>query len=279
MSNPPATHRGDSGRSATDTTPPTPRTNDAGLSSVDNALRLLQLIGERRVLRVAEAAEDLGVARSTAHRLLSALRVRGFVMQDKPNGVYRPGSALNEIGLAAIGRIDIRRVARPIIEQLREETQETVSLLLLEGQNVRFMDCVESPRSVRVGSRTGLMLPAHCTAGGKAILAALPRTELLRRYPDGTLESRTESSIQTWEQLEAELATVREIGYAVNIEEGENGISAVGTAVRDLIGAPLAALAIAIPTSRMPTADGAGQFAPALAQAQATVTELLRAEL
>lgn len=253
--------------------------NDAGLSSVDNALRLLQLIGERRVLRVAEAAEDLGVARSTAHRLLSALRVRGFVMQDKPNGVYRPGSALNEIGLAAIGRIDIRRVARPIIERLREETQETVSLLLLEGQNVRFMDCVESPRSVRVGSRTGLMMPAHCTAGGKAILAALPRTELLRRYPDGTLESRTESSIQTWEQLEAELATVREIGYAVNIEEGENGISAVGTAVRDLIGAPLAALAIAIPASRMPTAEGAAQFAPALDQAQATVTELLRAEL
>lgn len=266
-----------SGRPPSDTTPPPPR--DGGLSSVDNALHLLQLIGERRVLRVAEAAEELGVARSTAHRLLSALRARGFVMQDKPNGVYRPGASLNEIGLAAIGRIDIRRVARPVLEQLREQTQETVSLLLLEGQNVRFMDCVESPRSVRVGSRTGLMLPAHCTAGGKAILAALPRTELLRRYPDRTLESRTESSIQTWEQLEAELAVIRTAGYAVNIEEGEKGISAVGTAVRDLIGAPLASLAVAIPASRMPTAHEARQIAPALEQAQAAITELLRADL
>lgn len=252
---------------------------DAGLSSVDNALRLLQIIGERRVLRVAEAAEELGVARSTAHRLLSALRVRGFVVQDKPNGAYRPGSALNEIGLAAIGRIDIRRVARPLLEELREQTQETVSLLLLEGQNVRFMDCVESPRSVRVGSRTGLLLPAHCTAGGKAILAVLPSTELDRRYPDRELESRTTSSIQTWDQLESELAAIRRVGYALNIEEGENGISAVGTAIRDLIGAPLAAIAVAVPASRMPTPEEGKRFAPALDRAQAAITELLRAEL
>src|SRR4051794_12188481 len=160
-------------------------------SSVDNALRLLQLIGERKVIRVAEAAETLGVARSTAHRLLGALRRRGFVLQDKPNGAYRPGPVLNEIGLAAIGRIDIRLVARPVLEELSEQSQETVSLSLLEGGNVRFVDGVESPRSVRVGNRTGLVLPAHCTAAGKAILAALPRIELVRRYQDRELTART----------------------------------------------------------------------------------------
>jgi DNA-binding IclR family transcriptional regulator len=87
---------------------------DGGSSSVDNALRLLEYIGERQVLRVADAADLLGVARSTAHRLLTALRRRGFVLQDKPNGAYRPGPILTEIGLAAIGRIDIRRAARPV---------------------------------------------------------------------------------------------------------------------------------------------------------------------
>src|SRR5215207_6348767 len=116
-------------------------------TSVDNALRLLQLIGERRALRAAEAADLLGVARSTAHRLLTALRRRGFVTQDRPNGVYRPGPALYEVGLAAVSRIDIRQVARPVLEQIRELTQETASLAVLEGTTVRFIDCAESTRS------------------------------------------------------------------------------------------------------------------------------------
>ena len=70
-----------------------------GLTSVDNALWLLQLVGERQALRVAEAADLLGVAQSTAHRLLTALRRRGFCMQDRPNGAYRPGPALHAVGL------------------------------------------------------------------------------------------------------------------------------------------------------------------------------------
>src|ERR1700761_7261614 len=85
------------------------------LTSVDNALCLLQLVAERQALRVSEAADLLGVARSTAHRLLSALRRRDFLMQDKPNGVYRPGPALHAIGMAAISRIDIRRIAQPVL--------------------------------------------------------------------------------------------------------------------------------------------------------------------
>src|SRR3954454_11250642 len=85
-------------------------------TSVDNALRLLELVGQRQALRVAEAADLLGVARSTAHRLLAALRRRGFVTQDRPNGAYRPGPALAEAGLAAISRIDLRAIARPVLE-------------------------------------------------------------------------------------------------------------------------------------------------------------------
>src|ERR671916_1484618 len=96
------------------------RPEGATTTSVDNALWLLQLVGEHQALRVAEAADLLGVARSTAHRLLAALRHRGFVVQDRPNGAYRPGPALHEIGLAAVTRIDVRRIAHPVLEQLRD---------------------------------------------------------------------------------------------------------------------------------------------------------------
>jgi DNA-binding IclR family transcriptional regulator len=248
-------------------------------SSVDNALRLLQLIGERKVIRVAEAAETLGTARSTAHRLLTALRRHGFVLQDKPNGVYRPGPVLNEIGLAAIGGIDIRRVARPVIEDLRERTQETISLSLLEGRDIRFIDCVESPRAVRVGSRTGVVLPANCTAGGKSLLAAMSPAELNRRYAGHDLPVRTSSSIAVWDELMGELAEIRRTGYALNMEEGESGICAVGVAMRDLTGAPLAAIAAVIPAGRMPTAEAGRALAPLVTAAARTVEELLRAEL
>ncbi|MGH3392127.1 MAG: IclR family transcriptional regulator [Actinomadura sp.] len=259
---------------------PNSELSSAGVaSSVDNALRLLELMGEQQVVRVSEAAERLGVARSTAHRLLSALRRRGFVLQDKPNGVYRPGPVLNEIGLAAIGRIDIRSVARPVLEELSEQTLETISLTLLEGRNVRFIDCVESPRTVRVGDRTGVVMPAHCTAAGKAILAALPGVELARRYHDRELATRTPTSIVSWERLMAELESVRRHGYAVNDEEGEEGICAVAVAVRDLTDAPLASLAVVLPAGRMAQADHHRDFVPLLTCAAASVQDLLRARL
>ncbi|WP_329246531.1 IclR family transcriptional regulator [Actinoallomurus sp. NBC_01490] len=251
----------------------------SGLSSVDNALRLLRLIGERKVLRVAEAAELLGVARSTAHRLLSALRHHGFVLQDRPNGAYRPGPVLNEIGLSAIGRIDIRRVAHPVLEELRDQTGETTSLSLLEGRDVRFIDCVESPRTVRVGDRTGVVIPAHCTAGGKAILAALSLTELSRRYAGQDLSARTIASVVSWEALQRELEEIGRTGYAINMEEGETGICAVAAALRDLTGAPLAAVAVVVPASRMPDLGTAHSLAPLVTEAAKTIEERLLAEL
>jgi DNA-binding IclR family transcriptional regulator len=245
-------------------------------SSVDNALRLLHLVAERKVLRVAEAAETLGTARSTAHRLLTALRRHGFVVQDKPNGVYRPGPALTELGVAAIGGIDIRRVARPVLEDLRERTLETISLSLLEGRDVRFIDCVESPRAVRVGSRTGVVLPANCTAGGKSLLAAMSAADLNRRYAGHDLPARTPSSIADRDALLAELAEIRRTGYALNREEGESGICAVGAAILDLTGAPLSAIAAVVPAGRMPTAEAGRALAPLVTEAARTVEGLLR---
>jgi DNA-binding IclR family transcriptional regulator len=257
--------------------PVSPRADaTSAINSVDNALRLLVLLGERRVLRVAEVAELLNVARSTAHRLLSALRAHGFAVQDRSNGAYRPGPVLSEIGLAAIARVDIRQAARPALEDLRDRTQETVSLSLLEGRDIRFVDCIEGTRSVRVGSRTGITLPAHCTAGGKALLAALSLAELARRFADRDLPVRTENSVGDWPALDAELEVVRRDGYAVNLEEGEYGISAVAAALRDVTGAPLAAVAVVAPAGRL-DADTARDLAPVVLGSAHRIEEELAA--
>ena len=247
-----------------------------GLTSVDNALWLLQLVGQRQALRVAEAADLLGVARSTAHRLLSALRRREFVMQDRPNGAYRPGPALNAIGLAAISRIDIRRVARPVLEELQEQSRETASLAVLEGATIRFVDCVESGRSVRVGNRTGVVRPAHASAVGKAILAKLPKSEVERRYPDEAIPAGTPAALTERSELERQLDEIRGQGYALNWEESAEGVSAVAVALRDTSGAPVAALGIAAPSSRMGSIEGIRAFAPLVVSAAERVQERLR---
>ena len=244
-------------------------------TSVDNALWLLQLVGESQALRVAEAADLLGVARSTAHRLLTALRRRGFVMQDRPNGAYRPGPALHEIGLAAVSRIDVRRIARPVLEQLRDETGETISLAVLEGDTIRFVDCVESARSVRVGNRTGVVRLAHASAVGKAILAELPPGELDRRYPSAELTPGTASSLTDLAELHAQLAEIRAQGYALNWEESAEGVSAVAVALRDTAGTPLAAIGIAAPSSRTGSIEGIRAHAPAVLRAARLVQERL----
>jgi IclR family acetate operon transcriptional repressor len=259
------------------TAQPGPVDHGPPTTSVDNALWLLELIGERQALRVAEAADLLGVARSTAHRLLTALRRRGFVMQDRPNGAYRPGPALVEIGLAAVSRIDIRRVARPVLEDVREQTQETVSLAVLEGTSIRFVDCAESPRSVRVGNRTGVVRPAHASAVGKAILAGLSAAELDRRYPHEELPAATTGAALTSRAaLRAELAQIRIRGYALNWEESADGVCAVAVALRDTVGQPLAGLGVAAPSSRMGDPEAIRAFAPAVLRGAELVHERLR---
>jgi DNA-binding IclR family transcriptional regulator len=232
------------------------------LTSVDNALWLLQLVAERQALRVSEAADLLGVARSTAHRLLSALRRRGFLMQDKPNGAYRPGPALYAIGMAAISRLDIRRIAQPVLEQLRDKTRETASLAVLEGTMVRFVECYEGTATVRIGSRAGVVRHAHASAVGKAILAELSDSELGRRYPDEELPAPTPASITSRRELMGELTQIRRQGYALNWEESSDGVAAVAVALRDPAGMPLGSISLAVPSMRLGNIAGLRALVP-----------------
>jgi DNA-binding IclR family transcriptional regulator len=221
------------------------------LSSVDHALELLLLFRSRPTLRVSEVADQLDVARSTAHRLLGMLVHRQFAVQDPATRAYRPGPRLVEIGLAAVGALDVRTRMRPYLTEVAARTGETVSLLVLEGDMVHFIDSIESQQLVRVGSRFDARMAAHATSAGKAMLAALPAEEVLTSYPNEKLATVTERTIATRSQLLAELARVRVAGYAVNFEESETGLGAVGMAVTGTDGRPTAGVTVACPMQRL----------------------------
>jgi DNA-binding IclR family transcriptional regulator len=201
------------------------------LGSVDNALRLIWLLYEHGELRVSEAADLLSTSRSTAYRLLSMLEQHRFAEQDPATKVYAAGPGLLEVGLSALGSLDIRAAARPALEELVAEVDETVHLVTLQGSSILFLDSVETPRPVRVGARVGNIMPAHCTASGKAILAQLTTEQLRALYPSRRLERMTSRSVANRRELEAELEEIRTRGFATNFGESEADVAAVAVAV------------------------------------------------
>ena len=153
------------------------------IASVNNALLLLLLFREQPRVRLTDACKYLGVAHSTAHRLLAMLAHHGFVQQEPVTRAYIAGPALVEVGLAVVGSLNVREQARPVMEELAAELGETVHLGVLEGNQVRYVDAVESERALRVVARTGTLVPAHCTSLGKALLGQMTDDQVAAAVP------------------------------------------------------------------------------------------------
>jgi IclR family transcriptional regulator, acetate operon repressor len=214
------------------------------LDSVDNALQLIQLLRDQGRLRVTDAARELGIARSTAHRLLAMLVYRGFAEQDDSRG-YLPGASLASPAPSGGDLQRLRVLAAPTMERLCERVEETVNLVVRVGTQTRFIACVESRQILHVGDRRGTVLPAARTSGGKALLARLPEAEVGALY--GIDSAEPDLTGAEWAALTGELALTRRRGYAVNAQETEAGLHAVGMAVD---GQSASALSIAMPSTR-----------------------------
>jgi DNA-binding IclR family transcriptional regulator len=221
------------------------------VGSVDRALRILLLLRSERAVTLTAVSRALDVAPSTAHRLLTTLVHHDFVRQDPATRAYVPGRALLEIGLAAAGSLDIRRLARPELESLTRALEETVHLALRDGAWVIFLDTVESPRAVRVTDRTGMTLPAYCTAAGKALLAELAPDDLRTTLGPEPFEQVMPRTCTTLAQLAPQLRQIRTTGYATNFAESERGLSAVAAAIPDPHGISTMSVSVSVPSERI----------------------------
>jgi len=216
------------------------------ISSVENALRLLVILRDREEIRVSEASAELGVARSTAHRLLAMLHSYGIVEQ-APNRAYRVGPVLAEIGLAALRQVDVRAHIRPFLEQLVAELGETAHLIVREGISCRFAESVEGTHALRTTARVGIAYPVYATSGGKALLAEMSDEDLLDLFPEELIPGHFHTRTALFEEIEE----IRRVGYARNRGESEAGIAAVGLVQRTSSGRIAGALAVSAPETRM----------------------------
>ena len=219
---------------------------------LDRALAILDALSQNGPdLTLAQVSESLGLHKSTAHRLIMVLERHKLVEKNSQTGKYRLGLKLFEFGTRAVSQLDLRERARPFLERAVLETGETVHLCIYDDGEVVYLDKVEPGRSVRLASSVGRRNPAYCTAVGKAIMAHLPENQVEIAVQKHGLRQLTRKTIGTMAELKAELIKVREIGYAVDNEENEEGVCCVGSAVHDFSGDPIAAISVSGPTFRV----------------------------
>lgn len=244
----------------------------APIESVDRALQLLAILHRGETLSVTDAAQHLDVAASTAHRLLASLVHRGFAVQDRDRR-YRLGPVLQQVRPEPLTVRTLRSIVHPALERLHDASGETVQFMVMRHRDIRFVDGIECEMPLRVGLRIGDQMPAHCSAGGKAILAALSNAELDRLYQSGLPEWPT-ARITDLAALKRHLARVRAAGYGRNQEETEQGVAGLGMAILDNLRRPVGALTIAIPSARF-SKDRMAAWTAALEVAATAVSDRL----
>jgi IclR family transcriptional regulator, acetate operon repressor len=237
------------------------------IASVDSALLLAGLLQQEGPMRVTDVAARLGVSVSTAHRLLGMLVYRDFAEQ-LPDRRYGSGPVLRGGTAPRASVTRLRAVALPHLRALVESLGETANVMVLAGADVRFVATVECDHVLRVGDRTGRVLPAHLSSGGKAALALAGKDQLA-----AVLAPLDDAAAA---ELERELRTVRRRGFAVNDQATEAGLTAVGVAVPAAGEFSGAAISVAAPTARCPR-DLLPAWGAALCQAAAAIARDLSA--
>jgi DNA-binding IclR family transcriptional regulator len=213
---------------------------------------LLCFNSETPSLTMTEISKKLKLNKSTVHRLLATLEEKRFVRRDPETGVYRLGFLILKMANLCLEDINIRHITSPYMRRLLQEFEETVDLAVLDGDEVFFVDSMESPKRIKLTALPGQHLPAYNTASGKAMLAFLPTEEAIRIYKkyNPNLESAKDPAMLAFLD---DLQSTRERGYAFDFEALEAGIQAVAAPILGMNNKPIASLAIAGPAYRLET--------------------------
>ena len=223
------------------------------VKSLAKALRLLDALGRSESgASIAALSKELKMGKSTIHRLLATLREFDLVWFDPSTSNYSLGTRILRWNDLLVRQNLVIRHGWPILRELVQSCHETASLAVLEGTEVMFIARCESTQRLRMSEAVGSRNPAHCTALGKAILAALSEKDFLKVY-DGmeSLKAVTPNSITSRDKLWDHLRNVQQEGVAYDFEENVSGGVCIGTAIRNHTGNVVAGMSLSMPTQRL----------------------------
>lgn len=214
--------------------------------AADQTLRILRHLARRPgPVAASTLARELDIPRSTVYHLLATLEAHGFVVHLAQERRWGLGTAAFELAGGYARQEPLARLGRPLLAMLADRLGESAHLAVMSGRDVLYI--VEERASGRAALITdvGVRLPAHLTATGRAMLAALPRAQVRAHYPDASaFTDRTGNGPRTPGALRELLREVRARGYATEESEVTEGFSSVGVAVQDHTGWPVAAIAV-----------------------------------
>jgi DNA-binding IclR family transcriptional regulator len=221
------------------------------IRAVERALDVLLCFSRQTPeLSMTQIAEQIGIHKSTVHRLLATLEGKRFVQRDPATGTYRLGVRLLQMAYLTLEHNDLRRLAAPFLFNLREQNRETIHLAVLDDGDVVYLDVIESPQRVKLAAAIGQRLPAFATASGKSVLAFLP-DETVQHILEHGMPQYTQNTLHSPKEFFRNLRLIREQGFALDEQEYEEGINAVAAPILDLDGQPIAAVAVAGPAYRL----------------------------
>jgi IclR family acetate operon transcriptional repressor len=223
---------------------------ESPVQSVDRAVSILEFLGRHEEAGVTDMAAALGVHKSTASRLATALEVRGLIEQTEDRGKYRLGLGLIRLAGAATVRLDLSQQSRRVCEQLADQVAETINLAILDRNATINIDQVLGPSAITTHNWLGRRTPLHATSSGKILLARLPEPGLASRLA-GPLESYTPHTVTDPGTLRAQLKRACADGCAYSVEEFEKGLNAVAAPVFTINGEVMAALSASGPSFRL----------------------------
>ena len=232
------------------------------IQSVSHALDVLEEFqGDVDELGVTELSKKLKLHKNNVFRILATLQSRHYIEQNKANENYRLGLKCLHLGQTFIHQRGMLKQAKPILQELAAKTGETSYMSILRGNDVVYIDVVEPMTTVRVVSRIGLHLPVHATAAGKALIAFETEEDIRLRLGE-ELKDYTGNTLQDIEELIRDLDSVRDQGYATDLEEFELGLRCIASPVRDYTRKVIGALSVSGPANRLTDAEIQTRIAP-----------------
>src|SRR3954467_7610257 len=223
--------------------------NGGLVQSVDRALTILELLARGGEAGVTDVAAGLGVHKSTAFRLLATLESHRLVEQDGDRGRYRLGVGNLRLAGATTAPLHLVQEARPVSRQLASDTGETVNITVRAETSALYLDQVAGSSALQSHNWVGQHIPLHATSNGKVLVSEMSEAELKKAVRE--LPRLTDKTVTRRSELRAQLEHIREVGYALVVDELETGLTAAAAPIRNAHGDIIASMSISGPTFRL----------------------------